>query len=83
MVSAIPLQESAINPAQSFLVVENLCKAFPKPDGSQVVVLNGINLTVGEKEYVSVIGHSGCGKSTLVRIVAGLEKATSGLVVSQ
>ena len=80
MVSAIPLQESAINLAQSFLVVENLCKAFPKPDGSQVVVLNGINLTVGEKEYVSVIGHSGCGKSTLVRIVAGLEKATSGLV---
>jgi len=63
-----------------FLVIEQVVKAFRKPDGSQFVVLNGIDLTVGEKEYVSVIGHSGCGKSTLVRIVAGLEKPTSGLV---
>jgi nitrate/nitrite transport system ATP-binding protein len=66
--------------ANSFLVMENIVKSFPKPDGSDFVVLNGINLTVGEKEFVSVIGHSGCGKSTLVRLVAGLEKPTSGSV---
>jgi nitrate/nitrite transport system ATP-binding protein len=65
---------------QDFLVIENVVKAFRKPDGSQFVVLNGIDMTIGEQEYVSVIGHSGCGKSTLMRIVAGLEKATSGLV---
>ena len=65
---------------ETFLVIDNIVKAFQKPDGSQFVVLNGINLTIGEQEYVSVIGHSGCGKSTLIRIVAGLEKATSGLV---
>lgn len=65
---------------ETFLVIDNIVKAFQKPDGSQFVVLNGINLTIGEQEYVSVIGHSGCGKSTLVRIVAGLEKPTSGLV---
>lgn len=64
----------------NFLVIENIVKAFPKPDGSQFVVLKGIDLTVGPQEYVSVIGHSGCGKSTLLRIVAGLEKATSGSV---
>ncbi|MGL5083157.1 MAG: ABC transporter ATP-binding protein [Microcoleaceae cyanobacterium] len=64
----------------AFLVVENVVKSFRKPDGSDFVVLNGVDVTVGEKEYVSVIGHSGCGKSTLVRIVAGLEKPTSGLV---
>ncbi|ACK67638.1 nitrate ABC transporter, ATPase subunits C and D [Rippkaea orientalis PCC 8801] len=63
-----------------FLVIENLVKAFPKPDGGQAVILNGINLAIGEQEYISVIGHSGCGKSTLLRIIAGLEKATSGLV---
>ncbi len=63
-----------------FLVIENVVKSFRKPDGSQFVVLDGINLTVSSQEYVSVIGHSGCGKSTLIRIVAGLEKATSGLV---
>jgi nitrate/nitrite transport system ATP-binding protein len=66
--------------SQEFLVVENVVKAFRKPDGSEFVVLDDINLTVGEEEYVSVIGHSGCGKSTLLRIVAGLEKPTSGLV---
>lgn len=63
-----------------FLCVENVVKSFPKPDGSQFVVLDGIDLTVGTQEYVSVIGHSGCGKSTLLRIVAGLERPTSGLV---
>jgi nitrate/nitrite transport system ATP-binding protein len=65
---------------KTFLVVENVVKSFRKPDGSQFVVLDGIDLAIAEQEYVSVIGHSGCGKSTLVRIVAGLEKPTSGLV---
>ncbi len=63
-----------------FLVVENLVKSYPAPDGKESVVLNGINLTIKENEFISVIGHSGCGKSTLLKIVAGLEKATSGLV---
>ena len=63
-----------------FLVIENLVKAFPSSNGRASVVLDGINLTIGENEYVSVIGHSGCGKSTLLKIVAGLEKATSGSV---
>jgi nitrate/nitrite transport system ATP-binding protein len=70
------------NPPQdkTFLSIENVVKSFRKPDGSQFVVLDGIDLAIAEQEYVSVIGHSGCGKSTLVRIVAGLEKPTSGLV---
>lgn len=63
-----------------FLVIENLFKSFPNPSGNPAVVLDNINLTIGANEYVSVIGHSGCGKSTLAKIVAGLEKATSGSV---
>lgn len=63
-----------------FLVIENLFKAFSKPDGSQSVVLDGIDLTVGAEEYISIIGHSGCGKSTLLRAIAGLERPTSGLI---
>ncbi|BAQ63548.1 ABC transporter ATP-binding protein [Geminocystis sp. NIES-3709] len=73
------IKSSTIN-SEDFLVVENVVKAFKKTDGSDYVVLNGINLTIGQQEYVSVIGHSGCGKSTLVRIVAGLEKPTSGMI---
>jgi nitrate/nitrite transport system ATP-binding protein len=64
------------NPA--FLEIENLTKAYPKPQGGHAVVLDNINLSIGEEEFIAVVGHSGCGKSTLLRIVAGLEKATSG-----
>jgi nitrate/nitrite transport system ATP-binding protein len=73
---------TAISPdlTQEFLVVENLIKSYPKKDGGKFVVLNGVNLTIGAKEYISVIGHSGCGKSTLLKIIAGLEKASSGNV---
>jgi nitrate/nitrite transport system ATP-binding protein len=63
-----------------FLEVENLVKSYPKSDGSKSVILENVNLTVGEDEYISIIGHSGCGKSTLLKIVAGLEKASSGSV---
>jgi nitrate/nitrite transport system ATP-binding protein len=73
---------NAISPnlTQDFLVVENLIKSYPKKDGGEFVVLNGVNLTIGGKEYISVIGHSGCGKSTLLKIIAGLEKGSSGNV---
>jgi nitrate/nitrite transport system ATP-binding protein len=63
-----------------FLVIENLVKAYPKPDGGESVILDGVDLTIGEDEYISIIGHSGCGKSTLLKIVAGLDRATSGSV---
>lgn len=63
-----------------FLEIEDLVKSYRNPDGKDFVVLDGINLTVAEDEYISVIGHSGCGKSTLLKMVAGLEKITSGSV---
>jgi len=64
----------------SFLEIKSVYKQYPKPDGSQFVVLENIDLSIRADEYVSVIGHSGCGKSTLARIVAGLEKPSSGSV---
>jgi ABC-type nitrate/sulfonate/bicarbonate transport system ATPase subunit len=42
--------------------------------------LSDVDLTLKEGEFVSLIGASGCGKSTLLRIVAGFERATSGVV---
>ena len=41
-------------------------------------VLHDINLDVKDGEFVVFVGPSGCGKSTLLRLIAGLEKATSG-----
>jgi len=43
-------------------------------------VLNDLDLEIGAGEFVAVIGRSGCGKSTLLRLVAGLDRATSGSI---
>jgi NitT/TauT family transport system ATP-binding protein len=54
--------------------VANLCKTF----GTSVEALRAINLNIEEGEFVAFIGPSGCGKTTLLRILAGLERASSG-----
>ncbi|MBB6408500.1 ABC-type sugar transport system ATPase subunit [Mesorhizobium sangaii] len=41
-------------------------------------VIKGVDLDVGDREFVVFVGPSGCGKSTLLRMIAGLEKITSG-----
>jgi len=43
--------------------------------------LRGIDLAVAPGEFISLVGPSGCGKTTFLRIVAGLEQATSGRVL--
>jgi NitT/TauT family transport system ATP-binding protein len=45
-----------------------------------VLALDGIDLSVGESEFVSILGPSGCGKSTLLTIAAGLVPPTDGSV---
>lgn len=77
--STIDAHDKAI-PRTNFLEIENLVRSYLTPDKSNFVVLDGVNLTIIENEFISVIGHSGCGKSTLLKIVAGLEKSTSGSV---
>ena len=44
----------------------------------EVSALDGIDLTVADGEFVSLIGPSGCGKSTLLRLIADLDEPTSG-----
>jgi nitrate ABC transporter ATP-binding subunit len=60
-----------------FLVIENVSKIYPTPRGPYTV-LEGVNLTVYEGEFICVIGHSGCGKSTLLNMVAGFNRPTVG-----
>lgn len=63
----------------SKIVVNEVSKVFT-PHGSVVTALSGIDLSISDGEFVSLLGTSGCGKSTLLRIIAGLETATSGSV---
>lgn len=59
--------------------VRNVHKSFRR--GSEVVdVLNGLNLTVSEGEFVSLMGPSGSGKTTLLNLIAGLDRPTEGEV---
>jgi multiple sugar transport system ATP-binding protein len=44
----------------------------------KITIIQGINLTVSDGEFVVFVGPSGCGKSTLLRIISGLETASSG-----
>ncbi len=62
--------------------IEHLSKIFPPrgKGGEPFTALHDINLNIREKEFFTIIGPSGCGKSTLVRLIAGLEKATSGRI---
>jgi len=52
-------------------------KVFSSRSG-EVTALDGIDLTVADGEFVSLIGPSGCGKSTLLRLIADLDAPTSG-----
>ena len=45
-------------------------KAFPKPDGAELLVLEGMNLELREGQIVGLLGRSGSGKSTLLRLIA-------------
>lgn len=64
---------------QAFLEIEDVCKVYPTSNGP-FTVLDGVNLTVNEGEFICVIGHSGCGKSTLLNMVAGFNTPSSGSV---
>ncbi len=67
-------------PSEPFLVIEHLTKSYPVAGGEDYVVLDGIDLTVNEGEFVCLIGHSGCGKSTLLDMVSGFRSPTVGEV---
>lgn len=70
-----------MQPAHSNTVIEasKLGLTFQTSDGP-VRALSDVDLSIGKGEFVSFIGPSGCGKTTFLRVIADLEKPTSGTI---
>lgn len=62
------------------LKIDKVSKLFLNTDQTIMKALEGIDLTINQGEFVSIVGASGSGKSTLLRILAGLIPPTEGQV---
>jgi NitT/TauT family transport system ATP-binding protein len=65
--------------AEAKLSIRGLGKTFIT-DRGETVALKGVDLDIGENEFVALVGTSGCGKSTLLSIAAGLERQSEGTI---
>lgn len=63
----------------SIVEIQNVSKVYQR-DSQKVKVLESINLTVPEQEFLALMGPSGSGKSTLLNLIAGIDRPTSGVV---
>ncbi len=59
----------------STISLKNIHKSYGKTE-----VIHGIDMDIGNGEFIVIVGPSGCGKSTLLRMVAGLETVTQGTI---
>ena len=65
--------------AAAKLSIRGLGKTY-HTDRGETVALKGVDLDVGDNEFVALVGTSGCGKSTLLAIAAGLDSQTDGAI---
>jgi NitT/TauT family transport system ATP-binding protein len=67
---------SSVEPApRTAIRIRNLSRTF-----GDLIAIDNLSLDIGQGEFFTIVGPSGCGKTTLLRILAGLEQATSGSV---
>jgi NitT/TauT family transport system ATP-binding protein len=75
---------------KSKITIKDVSRIFFSPSGEKIEALKGVNLEVEDAfssagrdvgEFRVLLGPSGCGKSTLLRMIAGLDKPTSGQVL--
>src|SRR6202795_2608762 len=57
------------------VVIRDVRKAF-----GVLKVIHGVDIDIGDGEFVVLVGPSGCGKSTLLRMIAGLEETSAGQI---
>lgn len=70
-------QRNELQEEQPMILCENLVKIYKTKD-SEVLALQGLELTVEAKELVAIIGNSGSGKSTFLNMIGGLARPSAG-----
>ncbi len=63
---------------QPVIQMKNIVKTFNVGQPNEIEILHGIDLTIYEGEFVSIVGASGSGKTTLMNIIGALDQATEG-----
>ena len=58
------------------VLIQDVTKIYP----GNVKAVDNVSLTIKDREFVVLVGPSGCGKSTTLRMVAGLEEISSGII---
>ncbi len=58
--------------------LDHVSKVFTERDGSEVVAVDDLSLTIDDGDFLVLVGPSGCGKSTTLRMIAGLESVSEG-----
>lgn len=64
--------------AKTIIEMKGIVKKFYIGQPNELTILKGIDLTVEEGEFVSIVGQSGSGKSTLMNIIGALDRPTEG-----
>jgi putative ABC transport system ATP-binding protein len=64
---------------EQVIELSDVVKTYPLPAG-EVVAIDHLSLTIGESEFVAIVGRSGSGKTTLLNLIAGIDRPTSGTV---
>ena len=60
--------------------LHGVVKRFPTPEGGEVIAVNNVSIRIKDGEFFSMLGPSGCGKTTTLRMIAGFELPSEGLI---
>src|SRR3954447_26653948 len=80
LLASAPVRIAAPAPSAKPVIEARSLSVLFEAGSAPVRALSDVDLTVWAGQFVSLIGPSGCGKTTLLRVVADLERATSGAI---